>query len=797
MMSRVRRFAVIFFVLSSFVLFSVATAGAQPPDGKGRPNGAAAGEPASEQAKSKIKPYDEVITKEATSKPGLFLTHRVDDKLYYEIVPDKLDKDMLWVTQIEQTQAGFSYAGMPVRDRVVKWQLRDEQVLLRDVDYAIRADVKDSVKLAVEATSIAPIIKVFPVVAWGKDKAAVIDVTSLYTSDVPEFSAQRALNASGLDSGRTFLDEVKAFPTNIETKVLATYRLSSEPSAAGPGRRGGDSPRRDPSQSAVTVLLHHSMLILPEKPMQPRVYDERVGFFTEEFEDYGDDAYHQVENVRFITRWRLEKKDPQADVSEPVKPIIFHVGREVPDKWKPYVVKGIEAWQPAFEKAGFRNAIIGKLAPTMHEEPDWDAEDARISSIRWLPSNIENAFGPHVHDPRSGEILEADVRIYHNVLKLARDWYFVQASPSDKRAQKLPLPDELMGELLTYIVAHEVGHSIGFPHNMKASAAYTVENLRSPEFTRQYGVEASIMDYGRFNYVAQPEDGAALIPVVGPYDFFAIDWGYRQYANAEEEKKSLAELVAKQKTDPLLRFGDADPSQDPTRQTEDLGGDTIEATRLGLLNIDRVADYLVEACCKPGEDYSLLRNMYDQLLSQRSRELMHVTAVVGGFEQINLYFGDADQVYHPISADRQRQAVALLVEQAFQTPQKLVTPQITERLEASGAPERILGSQQSLLGALLSSDRIKRMAQYEQRAGAIDKQSLYTASQLIDDISRGIWSELEAAVPQIDLYRRNLQRAFVTLLAAQVKSDGPDSDLPALRGPNCGPCDPRSNRNAT
>ena len=513
--------------------------------------------------------------------------------------------------------------------------------------------------------------------------------------------------------------------------------------------------------------------------MTPRVYDERVGFFTVGFEDYGDIENHQVENLRFINRWRLEKQDPNAAVSEPKQPIVFYVGREVPDKWKEYVKKGIEAWQPAFEKAGFKNAIIGKMAPGIHEDPSWDAEDARISSIRWLPSTTENAFGPHVHDPRSGEILEADVRIYHNVMKLARDWYFVQASPNDPRAQKLPLPDELMGELFTYIVAHEVGHSLGFPHNMKASAAYTVENLRSPEFTKLNGVEASIMDYGRYNYVAQPGDGAALIPIVAPYDYFAVDWGYRQFATKEEEDKGLAELVAKQKTDPILRFGDADPSEDPTRQTEDLGATPSKPHAWAWPTSIASQNTWSRLAANRTRTTPCSRICTTQLLAQRNRELAHVIAMVGGFEQINLFFGDADQVYYPIPVDRQREAVAFLLQQAFQTPTKLIAPQITMRLEASGAADRILSSQESLLRSLVNDGRFRRMAEHAQRTGG-DPQAVYTGAQLLTDLTNGIWAELDAEKPQIDLYRRNLQRKYAELLTSLVNSNNTSSELSGL-----------------
>ena len=734
------------------------------------------GDKKDKKKKDEIKPYDEVITEDAQTDVGLFIVHRIDDKVYYEIPPDALDQELLWVTQIERTQAGFGYGGTGVGNRVVRWQKRDKRILLRDVKYKIRADGDDAVRQSVEATSLEPIIKAFPIKAWGKDQAAVIDVTGLFTEDVPEFSAKRRLDASGVDSKRTFIEQIKSFPENIETKVLVTYKLKSGGDKTPQrGRRGA---RRDPSQSGVTVLLHHSMVKLPDKPMSPRLHDDRVGFFNVSFQDFASDE-HEVDQVRYITRWRLEKKDPDAEVSEPIKPIIFYVGRGVPDKWKPWVKKGIDAWQPAFEAAGFKNAIRGEYAPSEREDPDWDAEDARYSSIRWLPSTTQNAMGPHVHDPRTGEILESDIIVYHNILKLARDWYFTQASPSDERAQKLPMPDDLIGELLAYVISHEVGHTLGFPHNMQASSSYTIEQLRDPEFTKKNGTEASIMDYGRFNYVAQPGDGAALIPVVGPYDFFAVEWGYRQFAGVKspkDEKPHLAEIVARQVDNPMLRFGNADPSEDPTRQTEDLSSDSIEATRLGLKNIERVMSYLVDATCEEGEDYSLLQNMYTQVIRQRDRELGHVVSVVGGVQRTNLRHGDSDQVYFPISGKRQRTAVAFLNEKVFQTPMELIDPNILQRLEANGAADRILASQKRTLRSLVSEKRAKRMAELAEN-GSDDN---YLPVDMLSDVTGGIWSELDTVPVACDLYRRNLQRAHVELLTGFVEQEKPSSDLPDL-----------------
>jgi hypothetical protein len=447
----------------------------------------------------------------------------------------------------------------------------------------------------------------------------------------------------------------------------------------------------------------------------------------------------------------------------------------VPDKWKSYVKAGIEDWAPAFEAAGFTNAIIGKYAPAAWEDPDWDVEDARISSIRWLPSDIENAFGPQVHDPRTGEILSADVRMYHNVEKLVRDWYFVQASPCDQRAQSLPLPDDLEGLLIRFVVAHEVGHSLGFPHNMKASSSYSIEQLRNPDWTKKNGTAPSVMDYARFNYVAQPGDGAALMPKVGPYDYFAVNWGYHEFPKKADEKTELEKLVRVQLDQPMLRFGDPNATVDSTQQTEDLGSNAVEATSLGLRNLERVAGYLVKATSKPGKDYELLSVEYGSLLAQWSREMGHVANVVGGVEEINLYYGDATRRFFPNPAEYQQQAVSFLLENALSTPTNFTSQDIVGRLTAEGTAQRVLSAQNAVLSSLISSRRVARLAEIEQTS----TNATYSPAKLFTDLRNGLFRELGRQPVDIDLYRRNLQRSYIDMLSANLKSPTANSDLPA------------------
>ena len=766
---------VVTFFISVFLLTPRSEANNSPQDPPSPPAGGTGQErPGRQDQSPEPRPYERVITKDAKSDEGVFTIHTIKDKVYYEIPKSELGKEFLWVSQIAKTTLGVGYGGQAAGNRVVRWERKGNRILLRNIVYDVVADPKLPVSRAVQAANNDTIIMAFNIEAIGKDDAAVIDVTRLFTTEVTELSARTRLRARGFDAARSFIDKTKSFPTNIEVEVSQTY--TSPPEANPGGGGGGPQPQPAPNPFAqgmragtnATVVMHYSMVKLPEHPMMPRLFDDRVGYFTVRKTDYGTDEQRAAQRT-YITRWRLEKKDPNAELSEPVKPIVYYVDPATPTKWVQWIKKGIEDWQPAFEAAGFKNAIIAKEAPSKAEDPYWDPEDARYSVIRYLPSTIENASGPHVSDPRTGEILESDIQYYHNVMNLQRNWYFLQVGPLDPRAKKLPLPDDLMGRLVEYVIAHEVGHTLGFQHNMKASATYPADKVRNAEWLRTMGHTPTLMDYSRFNYVVQPEDNVPvedLIPKIGPYDKWATMWGYKPIPGAkspEDEKKTLDEWARGQDSKPYLRFSTADArGSDPGENTEAVGdADAIASTALGIKNLKRVADMLLPATTQAGEPFDDLEELYARMLGQWTIELNHVTGIVGGFNSQQKHYGQDGVRFVIVPKDRQMAAVRFLNENAFATPSWAVKADILRRIEPAGALARVNAAQERILNSLLSNTRFDRLVEQE----ALDGMAAYKPAEFMSDVRRGIWSELDGGPVRIDVYRRNLQNSYIDLLS--------------------------------
>ncbi len=789
--------------------------------------------------------YDRVITKDAKSKPGIFTVHEVKERYYYEIPKTELNVEFLFVTQVARTTLGAGYGGQFLAQRVVRWERSGNKINLREVNYDVVADKKTNISLAVKAANNDTIIMSFPIAAFGKEKGAVakpapseeteeetaedavkagaavadaskteaakaaavkqaaalaaraaarreyketgrepsviIDVTRLFTSDVFELSARQRLNATMMDAQRSYIERISPYPQNVEVEATVTYsRMASPPGASGTGQPNPLASAGMHPGSA-TVVLHHSMVKLPEHPMMPRVFDERVGYFSVHQMDFGRDE-HRAPKRTYITRWRLEKKDPTAELSEPVKPIVYYIDAATPEKWVPYMIRGVESWQTAFEAAGFKHAIIAKRAPTPEQDPNFSPEDVRYSVIRWLPSTIENAVGPHISDPRTGEILNADIQFYHNVMNLQRDWYFLQVGPLDPRAAKLPLPDDLMGRLVEFVCAHEVGHTLGFQHNMKASSMYPQDKVRDKEWVAKMGHAPSIMDYSRFNYVAQPEDDIPvenLVPRVGPYDIWATRWGYTPIAadGPDAEKPTLDKWAKEQDKTPWFRFSTpGSAGSDPGELTEAVGdADAILSTGLGVKNLQRVAKMMLTAttATQEGEAYDDLSELYGRMLGQWTLEMNHVVAIVGGEQSQQKNIGQDGVLYTTVAKQHQAAAVTFLNENAFATPKWAIDKEILRRIEPLGAITRMGNAQRSVLSNLLSSPRFARLVEQQ----ALDGQAAYAPEDLLAAVRHGVWLEIESPRVSIDAYRRQLQRTYLDLV--NNKLNGPAPTIPA------------------
>jgi hypothetical protein len=558
-----------------------------------------------------------------------------------------------------------------------------------------------------------------------------------------------------LDPTRAYITSVNSYPENIEVKHVLTYEAGSPPSNASTG--------------TISLEMNQSMVLLPERPMQPRLFDPRVGYFSVRQVDYGREA-HRSETRTYVTRWRLEPSDTAAflrgELVAPIKPIVYYIDPATPIKWRQCLKDGVDDWNVAFEAAGFRNAIEGRMPPSPEEDPEFSPEDARYSVIRYYPSTIANASGPHVNDPRTGEILESDINWYHNVMTLVRNWFFAQTSAANPAAQSHQLSDDIMCQLIRFVSSHEVGHTIGLQHNMKSSAAYPVDSLRVGSFTQRMGTAPSIMDYARFNYVAQPEDaGINFYPAIGPYDKWAIEWAYRPILDArspDDERPTLNRWVAAH-DEPLYYFAGSN-GVDPTSQSEALGDDGVLASEYGIRNLQRSMENLVAWTTEPGEDFAELDELYGALIAQWNRYMGHVAMVIGGVERT---FRTADQPGEPfrvIPEAEQRRALRFIADQAFTTPLWMANAEVLRRIDNPSAVNRMRDAQARALGLVLNTGRLERLVEQE----AVLGNAAYTLGELFTDVRGAVWTELANARP-VDIYRRNLQRSYVDRMGALMR----------------------------
>lgn len=714
-----------------------------------------------------LKPYAQVITPKAKSSFGFLTVHKVDNNYFFEIPDSMLNRDILIVNRISKAptsrqKSRVGYPGDILGSKVIRFENKDnKRILVREYSYRERSENKDGMFQSVRNSNTQPIVANFGIETIKKDSLTrnyVINVSVFLQKENPLFSfdadSKEYIGLLNMVGEGTYIDTLKAFPKNIEISTTVTYQSKKGMSNVGFLETG--SPR-----IPLTYELNSSMVLLPEVPMKARLFDPRVGYFTVGYTDF-DSNPQGIEYKKLITRWRLEPKDEAAylrgELVEPKKPIIIYIDPATPKKWVPYLIQGVNDWQVAFEKAGFKNAIYALEAPT--DDPSWSLEDARHSAIVYKPSDIPNASGPHINDPRTGEILETHINWYHNVMSLLRDWYMIQAGTIDEAARKMQLDDELMGQLIRFVSSHEVGHTLGLRHNFGSSHTVPVEKLRDKAWVEANGHTPSIMDYARFNYVAQPEDGitrAGIFPRIGIYDKWSIEWGYRwlpQFQTPEDEVAfSNQSIIKKLKTDVRYTFGTESDPNDPRNQSEDLGDDSMLASLYGIKNLKRIVPQILTWSYEPNKSYAGAGEIYSRVVSQFNRYLGHVTKNVAGIYSNSITVEQTDEIAREfVPANIQKRAIAFLNEQLFTTPEWLIDRQLMEK--AKILPVNVICSLQSgVLARLINKNTLDKMSENE----ILNGKKAYTSAQMFNDLKKVIWSNLG----QSDIYKRNMQKAYV------------------------------------
>jgi hypothetical protein len=740
------------------------------------------------------KPYKEVITDKAVSHQGLFTVHKVDDKWYFEIPDSMLLREFMAITRFGKTGGGGIYGGELANQQTLEWEKGPSNTLfLRVVTLVNMADSTNKIYTAVRNSNVDPIAAAFDIKAYGKDSASVvIDVTDYFRGDNQIVSippgAKSRMKIGGLAMDRSYIEQINTFPINTEVRSVKTFS-----SGGGmPSLFSFGPPSTADAAGAVTLELNTSFLLLPAVPMSKRLADQRVGYFADDYTIYSDDQ-QKIDNQEFIVRWRLEPRPEDREkwehggLVEPLKPIIYYIDPATPKKWVPYLMLGIDDWQQAFEKAGFKHAIEAREWPV--GDSTMSLEDARYSVLRYFASDVENAYGPNVHDPRSGEIIESHIGWYHNIMEILHDWYMIQTAAVDPRARKMHIDDSLMGSLIRFVSSHEVGHTLGLRHNMGSSSTVPVEKLRDRAWLDVHGHTPSIMDYARFNYVAQPEDSIPekdLFPRIGEYDRWAIQWGY-SYSGAKDPKEDAKIvnrwIIDSLQANPRLWFGGEGFNQDPRAQTEDLGDNSMKASAYGIRNLQRILPRLPEWTREEDDKYDNLEEIYKQLIGQFGRYMGHVLKNVGGVYETFKSVEQNGDVYAPTPKATQREAVAFLNAQLFDTPRWLLDESILNKISNPSGGDPVGSIQTGVLSSLLSASRMNSLLQSASRYG---ESKVYSVEDLLSDTHKGIWKELTTHQP-ISAWRRNLQKTYVESLISILNPASPPSGFGGLVlffGPN-------------